>query len=131
MAHHFLLPLCTIDRLQLIERLTREAQPIPMNIVVVGSPANRRFFAQRPPAYSIDDPLQHTHVLRKSRPQKLAVLVLAEPVHVEDARGSCQIALHLEPMPEVVAHVVSAEGKHGHRIAADIPDCACCCSRSF
>ena len=47
--------------------------------------------------------------------------VLAEPVDVEDAGGAGEVALHAEPVTEVVAHVVAAEGKHGHGVAADLP----------
>ena len=36
------------------------------------------------------------------------------------------VALHLEPVTEVVAHVVAAEGQHGHGIAADLADSAGC-----
>ena len=41
---------------------------------------------------------------------------------MEDARGGGELALHAEPVPEVVAHVVAAEGQHGHGIAADLAD---------
>ena len=35
---------------------------------------------------------------------------------------SVERALHLDPVPEIVAHVIAAEGQHGHRIAADLAD---------
>ena len=41
---------------------------------------------------------------------------------MEDARGRGEVALHAEPVPEVIPHVVAAEGKHGHGIAADVTD---------
>src|SRR5580700_1240686 len=34
-------------------------------------------------------------------------------------------------MTEVVAHVIAAEGKHGHRIAANSAYRTCCCRGSF
>src|ERR1700676_4505146 len=34
-------------------------------------------------------------------------------------------------MTEVVAHVITAERKHGHRVSANFPHRACCCRRSF
>jgi hypothetical protein len=43
---------------------------------------------------------------------------------VEDAGCGGEVALHLEPVTEVVAHVVAAEGKHGHGVAADFADSA-------
>jgi hypothetical protein len=33
-----------------------------------------------------------------------------------------ELALHLDPVAEVVAHVVAAEGQHGHGVAADLAD---------
>ena len=33
-----------------------------------------------------------------------------------------ELALHLDPVAEVVAHVVAAEREHGHRVAADLAD---------
>src|SRR5690606_37278013 len=41
---------------------------------------------------------------------------------VKDARGLGEVALHLDPVAEVVAHVVAAEGEHGHGVAADFAD---------
>jgi hypothetical protein len=41
---------------------------------------------------AVDDPLQHAHVLAESGPDELAVGVLAEPVHVENARRLAQRA---------------------------------------
>ncbi len=43
---------------------------------------------------------------------------------MEDARGDGEGALHLDPVAEVVAHVIAAEGQHGHGIAAHFADCA-------
>ena len=41
---------------------------------------------------------------------------------MEDARRDREPALHLDPVAEVVAHVVAAEGQHGHGIAAQLAD---------
>ena len=69
---------------------------------------------------AIDDPLEDAHVLAEAGPEELAFGVLAEPVDAEDARRFGEGALHLDPVAEVIPHVVSAEGQHGHGIAADI-----------
>jgi hypothetical protein len=53
--------------------------------------------------------------------QRTCRRVLAEPVDVEDARRDRERALHLDPVAEVVAHVIAAEGQHGHGIAAHLP----------
>ena len=54
--------------------------------------------------------------------RNLPFVILAEPVDVEDARSDGEAALHLDPVTEVVAHVVAAEGEHGHGVAADFAD---------
>ena len=59
---------------------------------------------------------------RVAGPEELAVVVLAEPVDVEDAGRGGERALHLDPVAEVVAHVIAAEGQHGHGVAADLAD---------
>ena len=39
--------------------------------------------------------------------------------HAEDARGLVDGVTHLQPVVEVIAHVVAAERQHGERVAAD------------
>src|ERR1044071_2433192 len=68
------------------------------------------------------DPLKHAHVLAEARPDELAFRVAAEPVHPEDLRRTREAAAHLQPVAEVVAHVVATESKHRHRIAPDHAD---------
>jgi hypothetical protein len=55
-------------------------------------------------------------------PDELAGLVLAEPVHAEDlgqvVAHAFELVLHVQPVLEVVAHVVAAERQHGERVAA-------------
>ena len=36
--------------------------------------------------------------------------------------GFVQARADLEPVLEIIAHVVAAEGQHGHRVAAHLPD---------
>src|SRR5271156_5143298 len=116
MPHHLLLPLCAINRLQNIEGSARKGQTLPVDVLKVWRPSDRRLLTQRPPTNPIDDPLENTHVLAISRPQKLPIRPLPEPVHMKHPRRSRQVPLHLQPMPEVVAHVVPAERQHSHRI---------------
>ena len=70
------------------------------------------------------DPVDDAHVFAESGPEEFSVLVLAEPVHMEEARQVGEVAAHLEPVTEVLAHVVAAEWQHRHRIAADLADLA-------
>ena len=59
---------------------------------------------------------------RKPGQMNLPFGVLAEPVDVEDARRLAELALHLDPVAEIVAHVIAAEGQHRHGIAANFAD---------
>ncbi len=73
---------------------------------------------------AVDDPLQDAEVVAEAGPEELAVLVAAEPVDVEDPRRVLEPAAEVEPVAEVVAHVVAAEGQHGERVAADLAELA-------
>ena len=98
-------------------------QTIQIQSVGRGHKANRGFHRVARTFRALEDPLQHAAILAIARPQEFAVFILPEPVHVEDlwqpgaGRGS-----HLEPMAEVVAHVVTAERQHGHRVAPQLAD---------
>ena len=60
---------------------------------------------------TVDDPVQHTDVIAEAGPYKVAFIVGTEPVNVEDL-GSfvAQFLTHIQPVLEIVAHVVAAEG---------------------
>ena len=120
------LPGCAIDLLELVEGGAElgfgEVESGPLDVVEVGGPADRRLPGAHPAMDAVDDPLEDAHVLCVAGPEEAAVLVLAEPVDVEDARGDGERALHFDPVAEVVSHVVAAEGQHGHGVAAD-PAC--------
>jgi hypothetical protein len=67
---------------------------------------------------AIEDPFEDSAVFAVARPEEVAVFVASEPVDEEDLRKFCLIGLcsYLEPMLEVVGHVVVAEGKLGYRV---------------
>ena len=73
---------------------------------------------------ALEDPLEHPRVLAVAGPQERAVRVLAEPVHVEDLRAAASrsgaSAPMLQPVGEVVGHVVAAERQHGEGVAAQV-----------
>ena len=69
-----------------VELLARRIQSGPVDVFVVRRPADGRLLALGAAAHAVDDPLEDAHVLAEARPEELAVLVLAEPVDVEDAR---------------------------------------------
>src|SRR5258708_27645260 len=68
---------------------------------------------------AVYDPFEHAEILAEAGPEKFSVSIFTEPVYVEDARSHAERALHFDPVAEVIAHVISAEGKHGHGVAAD------------
>src|SRR5262249_22729299 len=60
---------------------------------------------------------QDAQVFAEARPEKTTVLVLSEPVDVEDPGRVLQPLAELEPVAPVVAEVVAAERLHRHGIA--------------
>ncbi len=58
---------------------------------------------------TINDPLENAHILAKSGPQELAVVILAKPVDRENARRVLHVSAGLQPVIEIVADVVAAE----------------------
>src|ERR1017187_10578072 len=120
MSHKFASPCRAFPFLQPIEFFVRKVEPRPFVVLVLWVPANRCFLAQGASMRTVHDPLEHSHILAESRPEKLSVLIFAEPVHMEDPRSRAERSLHFDPVPEVVAHVIATERKHGHRVAPDL-----------
>src|SRR5436190_8363570 len=75
---------------------------------------------------ALENPFQNAHVVPETRPEKFAISVFTEPIHVKDQRRPGESLTHLEPMREIIANVVAAERQHRHGIAPHLPDCACC-----
>src|SRR6185503_9961481 len=100
-------------------------------IFVERSPANGRFLSACTALYAIHNPFQNAEVVTKAGPQELALGVLAEPVHVENPWSYGERALHLDPMPEIVPHVIAAKGKHRHGIAAYFTNLSRCRGSRF
>jgi hypothetical protein len=97
-------------------------EALDAEILPVGGPADRGFVTGNPALASFDDPFEDSEVFAESWPQELSFGVFAEPVNVEDPRKSFDVFAHIEPMAEVIAHVVAAERKHRHRVASDGSD---------
>ena len=68
---------------------------------------------------AIDDPFEHPHVLAEARPEEFSIPAFAGPIHIEDERRVCETFSDTDPMPEIIADIVSAERQHRHRIAAN------------
>src|SRR3984885_3676623 len=83
-----------------------------------GNVANGGFVRVSMAFDSIEHPFQNANILSVSRPQKFSTGVAPEPIHMEYSRRIFHATPHLEPVTEVIGHVVAAEGKHRHRIPA-------------
>src|SRR5690606_27508302 len=72
---------------------------------------------------TVDNPFEDAAVLAEAWPDELAVLVLPEPVDEVDLRQlRARLLADLQPVTEIVSHVVAAEGQHRERVAAEFAD---------
>jgi len=120
-----------VDLHELVKVFFTHVKTAPIQIAVAGHPADRGFLSPSAPGGALDDPAEWAHVVAEAWPHPFGVPVLAEPVDVEDARGLGELALHFDPMAKIVAHVVAAEGEHGHWVAADSANITLGCGRHF
>jgi hypothetical protein len=97
----------------------------PIDVLIARHPTNRGFLRSSTSPNTVEDPLQNAHVLAEPRPDELAVGILSEPVHVENPRRLTEVPLHVDPVAEVVAHVVATERQHRHRVTSHFPDTPC------
>ena len=119
------LPRARLHCLNLAELAGRKPfQPVPYQVFKPRHDAERRLDALRVLVTPPDDPRQHAHVLGKARPDELPVRVAAKPVDPEDLRRMVHRLAHLQPVREVVTHVVATEGDHRHRVAPHDPNLA-------
>ncbi len=86
--------------------------------------ADRRFLGIGPTFATLDDPLQYAQVFAEARPQEFAVVVLAEPVDVENLGQVLGALGEGQPVCPVVGEVVATERLHRHRVAAHDADFA-------
>ena len=105
-----------------VELLSAETQARPVQFVVVGADAEDVFSAFGAAFNAVDHPLQNTHVFTVTGPDKLAVFAFAEPVDAVNGgqlgAAGLQLLAQLQPVLEIVAHVVAHEGQHGEGVAA-------------
>jgi len=108
-----------------IELLFGESfEALDTEILPVGGPADWGFVAGNSALAPFDDPFEDAEVFAKSWPQEFTFGVFAEPIYVENSRKSFDVFPHIEPMAEVIAHVVATERKHRHWVAANGSDSA-------
>ena len=115
----FFLPFLVIDSEKIRNGFVIDVETIKIEIMRTGQPADRRFDCPGILFTAIDDPFEHAHVLAEARPEKFSIRAFAEPIHVEDERRIRETFSDTDPMPEIIADIVSAERQHRHRIAAN------------
>src|SRR3954452_19014096 len=113
-----------VDREQPLQGLGREVEPVDVQRALGRDASDRRVGRLGLAVAAAEDPLQDTGVLAEAGPQELALVVLAEPVDVEDLRQLVGVALgaDVQPVLEVVGHVVAAEGQHGEGVEAQLAE---------
>lgn len=95
-------------------------------VLPIRGPADGGFVSWDATVASFDDPLEDADILSEAGPEEIPLGVFSEPVDVENSRESADVFSHIEPVGKVVAHVVSAEWEHRHRIASDGSDRTAC-----
>src|ERR1700760_4153283 len=90
MPNNFPAPGGAVQALEFLEFLLGKIQSIPVDVFVARLPADSRLLAEGTAPSTLHDPLEHAHVFAKAGPEKFAVLPLAEPVHMENARRLAQ-----------------------------------------
>src|SRR5208282_4654337 len=121
----FFQPVGGIDAEEFVEGAARNRKAVERERFGRGNQADRRFVCGGAAFDPVEHPLQHADIFPVTWPEKFSIRVLAEPVHVEDFRRVLDFRAHREPVAKIVSHVVAAEGKHGHGIAARDADGAC------
>src|SRR5271157_4876188 len=74
------------DRHEVVEGVAFVFEAAPVKILEPRHTADRAFHCVTAPVQTVDDPLQHAHVLAEPGPEEVAVVVTAKPVDAEDAR---------------------------------------------
>lgn len=113
-----------VDVEELLNALGAHVEALEVDRLEVGHEADGGGLGGGAVVHAVGDPLEDANVVTKARPEELALVVGAEPVHVKDARQLFDALLHREPMAEVVGHVVPTERNHGHRVIARDTDLA-------
>src|SRR5512133_901146 len=119
------LPAFDIHIQQLLHGVGGNVQTLGVDVLGGWQPSDGSIHGLRVSVDAFEDPLQDAAVLAVAGPEELAVFIGAEPVHVINLWQLRALMFpDLEVVSEIVAHVVAAEGKHRHRIAAELSDLA-------
>src|SRR3954469_14606094 len=124
LAVHRFHPLRRVDAEKLREGFVGQVQALGVDPLPGRDEADGRVHRLALALAALHYPLEDADVVAESGPEELAVLAGPEPVGAEDLRWRGELLAHVQPVAEVVAHVVAGEGKHGHRVAAQDADLA-------
>src|SRR4029077_6873134 len=119
---HFRQPTLDVYTEKLLNMRALYVETSGIEIGDLGNPADWGLRGVHLSVTTLKNPFQNAAVFAEARPQKLAIRILTKPVDVENFRQLrwLRVLTYLEPMAEVVAHVVAAEPQHGPGIAAQL-----------
>ena len=121
MQRELLLPSIFVQTGNRRKLLGREIQASPVDFAISRAYAKAVLNASCFSFQAVNHPLQNTHVFTVAGPNELAVIALAEPVDAVNGRQcvaeAFELGLHIQPVLEIVAHVVATERQHGKRVA--------------
>ena len=89
-----------------------ESQGVPRR-----NKADGRFFGFAAAFHPLQNPFQNANIVPVARPKKFSVRAFAKPVHMENLGRMRDALAHVQPVLEIIGHVVAAEGQHRHGIA--------------
>src|SRR5579883_2001548 len=111
-----------IDAHQFFETFFAYIQTVPIDIFIAWHPSQHRLYCACMSMNAIRHPLQYSHVLAKTRPHNSAGLIHAEPIHAKDSWCMINTKANLQPVIEIVTHVITTERQHSHGIATNLAD---------
>ena len=118
MEQNLLLPIVNMQLHDLLELLGAKVEATPIQVLIVRDPADGAFDTVGLTVCSLHNPLEYTYILTEAGPGKRSVGILTEPVDPKDAWWVVDLTPKLQPVVEVVAHVVAGKGKHREGITA-------------
>src|ERR1700678_747980 len=115
-SSYFFGPIAGIHAKQFIKGLARDCKAVEIERTRSRNIADRCFGGIRALFNAVEHPFQDAYIFAVSGPEQFPALIPAEPIHMENFGSVFESGTHLQPMPEIIAHVVTAERKHGHGI---------------
>src|SRR5581483_1813059 len=122
---YFSFPYLAIYIHQFSKFLSTEFQSAPVNILVSGYAPDGVFNAVSTTIRTVNNPLQHAHILPVSGPYKFPVLILAKPVDSKNRWRIGNSLSKIQPVIKIVGHVIAAKRQHCKWVAPDLPNLTC------